>query len=230
MSKKLVSLLLIAVFLSISSFSFAFALGVAIPNSEEKVLGKPTDKVGTIVTFVDANLSKTSPLVTNNLVYPMGTIHEGYDHSYYYYDHSAIYAYNVGPRCNDIFLISVARGTTKTLTTTKTVSGTIVFTTSVEAGIQDVVKAGFGLTSSGTYTYTWSLTQQFTGPPAPYNSRDYYGAINYDLYSVYVKRYDVYRVYNGNAMTGYNTYYQGLTTVNGVKIPKAVQYSVDSIQ
>ncbi|PHO07977.1 hypothetical protein BFT35_02680 [Thermoanaerobacterium thermosaccharolyticum] len=67
MLKKLISLLLVAVLLSISSFSFAFASGVAIPNSEEKVLGKPTDKVGTIVTFVDANLSKTSPLVTNIL-------------------------------------------------------------------------------------------------------------------------------------------------------------------
>jgi len=231
--RKIISLVLVL------AMSFAISVPAFAANTDnltfnEVVVGSPKENVGATLTFIDHSLSKNRQALSvaskYNIVVPMAEPHEEYDHSYYTYDHRAISSYNVGPRINDVFLISVARGNTKTLSSTKTISGTISFTGSVDAKIKSVVSIGVGLTASGTYTKTWSTTQQFSGPSAPYNSRDYYGAINFDLYSCYVIRYDVYRQYNGSAYTGNRTYNRGITTVSGVKVPKAVEYSKDLTQ
>ncbi len=224
--KKSIALLLtmITLFCAIP----VFAESAENPNNpdNEKVVNEPIGILGATVKFYDPTLLKEK----SSSISPMGVIHEEYDHSYFSFDHSAISSYNVGPRSNDIFLLSVARGQTLTLSYSKTISGSVEFSMNFSAPLKEVINIGLVGKASGTYSYTYNTTDQYVGPSAPYNSRDYYGAINYDLYTCYVNQYNVYRVYNGNTVVGYETYYQGILPVSDVKGPKAVLYSKDFVQ
>lgn len=177
------------------------------------------------VYFVDPALMK------DNGIQPLGEQHEVYDHSYYVYSHKTMTADNVGPRENDRFLISVARGATKKLTSTVSVSGTVGIEVNVGIDIEEVIKIGVTGNASGTKTFTWGRETTYSGPDAPYNSRSYYAAINYDIYTCYVTRYDVYTIYNGSSPTLNTVEYKvGLIAVEDVKVPRPAEYSIDSIQ
>lgn len=159
-----------------------------------------------------------------------GEIYEVYDHSYYVYGSQTLRQYDVGPMTNQTFLISVAKGETLTLSNSVTVSGTVSYSYSVEAGIKSVINTQWTGSASGTISKTWGTTETYTGPSetSPYNSRNYYSAAQYDLYNVTVKKYDVYKVYNGGIYYGTQTYYVGSQTVNDVKKPKIIKYSIDT--
>jgi len=218
------------IFISLSSFS------PAIAATKDGVLKTKISDEVTVATYTNENRGATIGCIdpnlqnpTNNIITPYGVVNEVYDHTEYVYNYSAITAYDVGPRNSDKFLLSVARGATKSLTNSVDVSGTLTVSGSVEAKVVDVIKLGLTDSVSGTLKFTWSTTREFVGPEAPYNSRSYYAAINYDQYTSYVTKTDYYKQYNGvtyMGMVGYSTQ----LTVTGVKKPKGVEYCVDSIQ
>lgn len=189
-----------------------------IYNDEVEVYKAP-ENIGASVDFIDeTKVPKPTAIV------PFGLITEKYSHSTYTYYSSSITKYNVGPRQNDKFLISVAKGQTKKLTHTVSVSG------SVEVGgdnaIVKAVKLGLAGKVSGSITYTYDTSTSYSGPSKG-DHRDYYGAIQYDLVQVKLKKYDVYNVYNGGIKTGTKTVYDKLVTSSNVKQPKAITYSKD---
>jgi len=218
------------IFVSLSSFSPANAATKdGVPKtkiSDEVTVATYTkENRGATISCIDPNLQYP----TNNLITPYGTINEVYDHTEYTYNYSSITAYDVGPGNNDKFLLSVARGGTDSLKKDVDVSGTLTISGSVEAKVQELIKIGLTSTASGTLKFTWSTTKVFVGPEAPYNSRSYYAAINYDQYTSYLTKTDYYKQYNGTTYTGM-VGYSSQITVTGVKKPKGVEYSVDSIQ
>lgn len=190
---------------------------------DEIVVGSPQFDTNVKYFFVDEGLG-------NCAIAPYGNVEEVYDYSYYEFDYASITANDVGPRHSDIFLLSVARGATETIKTEKSVSGKIQFSGTVDTKVKSVINLAFKLEADGTYTETWSNTKVYSGPDAPYNSRSYYGAINYDEYTCYVKKYDVYKVYNGNSYINDVQYFGGTVAYESVKVPKAVEYAVDSLQ
>lgn len=221
--KKVISLILVCM-LFFTSTVFAFSENFKRGALSERVVKTAEVYEGATVRFIDETLKDKVSI--------QGVIHEEYDYSYYVFDHYAISAYSVGPRCNDIFLISVAKGATKTLTQKKEVSATVTFGQSLEVGLENVIKLGVTGNQSGTVTGSWEVGLQFTGPSesSSYNSYSYYGAVNYDRYTCYVKRYDVYKVYNGTIYSYDETYYNGMETVSNVNVPKAVEYSVGTVE
>ncbi|UDK97112.1 hypothetical protein EYB33_12745 [Lysinibacillus sphaericus] len=177
------------------------------------------------VEFIDPDLvgkSRNELSKIDDSVSPLGVINEVYSYSYYSYGSHSIAAYNVGPISNQKFLVSVARGQTKNISQTVTVSGSVTYEASVEGSLKEVINIGLTGSASGTISYTYSKSESYVGPDAPNTTRDYYGAIQYDLYNTTVKKYDVYKVYNGNVQTGTTTYPGKSTTINNVKKPKAI--------
>ncbi|MBD2872385.1 hypothetical protein [Paenibacillus arenilitoris] len=139
---------------------------------------------------------------------------------------------DVGPRTNETFLISVAKGKTLTKTSSTTVTGSL--TIGGEAGLQSpiakVISLQFTGSVTGTIQRTWGTTISFTGPAesSSYNSRNYYGGIQYDSLRAYV---DITKVYQAFDAQGNNRGYVYDTPVNvyvdAVKVPKAIEWSVD---
>ncbi|MCX7904160.1 MAG: hypothetical protein N2486_06580 [Caloramator sp.] len=195
----------------------------SVENPEVRGYSTPVT-LGTRVEFIDLNLA--------NMVVPQGEIYEVYDHSYYETYSYSITGYSVGPRCNDKFLLSVAKGQTKTITSDISVSGTVTYGGSVGAEIKKCINLSLQGNVSGTFSYTYSKSTLYSGPPegSQYNCRNYYGAINYDQYSFTLKKYDVYKVYNGGIFVRYETYQAPNVQVTGVKNPINVTYSIDTIQ
>ena len=184
----------------------------------------PSENFDVKVAFIDEEL------VDNNEIKPYGAIQPQYSHSYYTYYYKTVSSYNVGPRHNDLFLISVARGETHELGETKTISGSIVFEGTVETKIKQAINIGLGLTASGTYSKTFASTTTYTlSDSASCNSRSFYSAIDYDLTTVYVKRYDVYNNVDQStgAITGTETVYHSTIATSNIKVPKVVNYSID---
>lgn len=62
------------------------------------------------------------------------------------------------------FLISVATGQTKTLSSSTTISGTVTYTSGVSAEIKSVVNLSLTSSVSGTVSHTWGTTDVYTGP------------------------------------------------------------------
>ena len=183
------------------------------------------------VDFIDLAKVKEGPRVvkTNGSddIGTLGVITERYTHSTYTYSHHTISAYDVGPRSNDKFLLSVANGQTRSLTHSVNISGTVSFEATASAKVKSVINLGLTGSASGTMGYTYTTSTGYTGPSSPYTNRDYYGAIQFDRYSTYVKVTDHYDVYNGTIRTGTTTHSGGTITTHGVKKPKAITYSKD---
>ena len=158
-----------------------------------------------------------------------GVYSEKYSHSTYTYNGSTINSYNVGPISSQAHLISVAKGQTKTLSSSTSISGTVSYAVTVEASLAKVINLGLTGSATGSISYTYSTSTTYTGPPSTsaYNTRDYYKAIQFDNHKTTVKKYNVYNTYNGSIKTGTVTYYAGLVTTDNVKKPKAITYSRD---
>ncbi|RAP77315.1 hypothetical protein [Paenibacillus montanisoli] len=162
---------------------------------------------------------------------PFGTERYAYKSSYYQVASNTITAFNVGPRNSDVHLVTVAKGSQKQLTESKTVTGSVQYSGVVSAEIKQVINLTMTNQVSGSYSYTWGTTRVYNGPDGNFTTRDYYGAINYDQYNtVVVKKYDVYDVYAGTVYLGTETLDGGTTYVNGVKKPHSTEYYVDSNQ
>ncbi|MCT4563420.1 MAG: hypothetical protein N4A68_03695 [Maledivibacter sp.] len=173
------------------------------------------------IKFIDESLKNSS-------VKTRGVITEVYDHSYYTVGEKDLREVDCDTYQNKKFLISVARGSTKTLSSSKSVSGTVSVSGSTE--IKSVIKLSLTGSVSGTVSKTWNRGETFSGPSesSSCNTRYFYGCVNYDLYNIEVKKWDVYRIYNGNIDTGKTTtVYGGNEYVDNVKSPKCIEYSID---
>lgn len=220
----------------IISFGFIFSFSLtgvekaaASTISEEMIISdddyQPIEPIGNnnaTAEYVDPNISSEVPAEPE-----YGQIYEVYSHSTYYFYSKTITGYSVGPLNNQTFLLSVARGSTKTLSHSITVSGTVSYSATLNAGLSKVINLGLTGNASGTVSYTYNTTTEYKGPSAPYNSRDYYSGVNFDNYSTEVKKYNVYNTYNGSIKTGTVTYYAGIVTTKNVKKPKVITYSKD---
>lgn len=140
------------------------------------------------------------------------------------------YVMDIGPREKETFLLSVAKGKTLTLTSSKTVSGTLSIAgeAGVASPIAKIISLKFTGSISGTISKTWGTTTSYTGPTGNFNSRNYYGGINYDGVTALVKITKVYQAFDANGSNrGEVTDTPANVTVSGVKIPKAIEWSVD---
>ncbi|WP_156319844.1 hypothetical protein [Bacillus sp. FJAT-18017] len=195
--------------------------------AEHEVAGNPNASVD----FIDPVLAKEGKRLKQSKdskgIGTLGAIYEVYSHSTYVWDSSTITEYNSGPRTNDKFLVSVALGQTKTLSQSLNISGTVTYSATVSGDIAKVINVGLTGSASGTIGYTYNTTTQYSGPSSPYNTRDYYGAIQFDTHSTKVKKYNYYKTYNGSIYTGLVSYYAGIITTDNVKKPKAITYSKD---
>ena len=159
-----------------------------------------------------------------------GPIREEYSHSTYKIKSYKITEYNVPSTMkNQIHLLSVARGSTAQITTTKRVTGRVEFKSTVGANIKLLINSSFDLSVSGEFAYEYSKSKTYTGPEySKYTTRYYYGAVISDQYSFVLERYDVYKVYNGNTFVKERSRCAGDENVKDVLRPHEYNYFVDS--
>ncbi|WP_189018461.1 hypothetical protein [Paenibacillus marchantiophytorum] len=211
----------------VSSFAQKAPATPAAPAAQNyTVVHEAKGNPNAMVTFVDPKLTGSARPAGPEEVSPLGIISEVYDHSYYVVDSNNITSYNCGPIDSQKFLISVATGQTKTLSSSTTVSGTVTYSSSASVEIRNLINLSLTSSISGTISYTWGTSDQYTGPNSPYLHRDYYGANQYDEYGNKVHRYDVYRIYNGSIFMYNETRDAGVTTYYAKK-PKQITYSMD---
>ncbi|KEO85288.1 hypothetical protein [Tumebacillus flagellatus] len=145
------------------------------------------------------------------------------------------------PVMNQNFLISVAKGQTQTLSSSKTVEHKIETSLNVSLNTKLFGKISLATlgTSTGTTTTLYNTTTVYTGPElsSPYNSRKYYAGEIFDLYNVTIHEYNYTTEYidfydsNGALLhSGMQTY---TSTDHGtyneqVKVPRPVEYTVDA--
>lgn len=186
------------------------------------------DKV--TIDFVDESLVGTKKLETSSqsgVIAPMGVITEVYHHSYYGIRSYSRTGQAVGPRMNEVTYASLARGETRTVTDTTTLTGTVTISGTYNVNAINLVKASISGSVSGSISHTWSTTTTLTGPNAPYNTRLYSHAVDFDQYSYILNKYDVYYIYNNGSYYSEETYNGGTVTMNAVKKPIFVSYSTD---
>lgn len=161
---------------------------------------------------------------------PDGRISYKYAYSYYTVGSKTIQKYNAGPQTNNTFLISLARGEQKTLDHEIEIYGSVSYSSTVSADIKKLINVELVNSVTGSVTFKYKTSTSYKGPEAPYNSRDYYGAVQFDLYSIAVKKYNVYYEYNGVIRVGSYIKYAGTSYVNQIKSPKKISYSKDFIE
>lgn len=225
--KKIISKFGIVLLLLFVVSSFALATNEMKIIDVYEAKGNPNAKV----IFYDNSLKHQNG---NNIKGGFGLLTnsgEVYTHSYYVYYSKTKTQSDCGPLEDVEHLISVAKGCVENLTSSVMVSGTVTYEQSVSAGIKDVVNASLTSTVSGTVSVTYGTQTTYVGPPenSPYNSRNYYSGVNYDKYNVVLKRYDVYAVYDVDGNIVENIIYESYEYVNGVKKPKIVSWSEDSL-
>jgi hypothetical protein len=135
----------------------------------------------------------------------------------------------VGPINNQKFIVSVAKGHTNQASQTVTVSGSLQVTGSYNQNVLGLIKASLNVQASGSVSKTYNTTDTWTGPEAssPYNSRSYYGAIDYDQYNITITQYDYYDEYLGSSYLGRVAQVAGYIYANNTKKPINIEYSVD---
>jgi hypothetical protein len=111
----------------------------------------------------------------------------------------------------------------------RVLTGTVSISGTVNADVKKLINFSLTQSYSGSISWEYNTTDVYKGPPesSKYNSRGFYTAIDYDLYQIKVKRYDVYDEYNGTIKTGTFSYYVNTTTYDSVKKPVNLSYSKD---
>jgi hypothetical protein len=147
---------------------------------------------------------------------------------------------NYTPVMNQVFLISVAKGQTQTMSQSKTIEHKIETSASVSVNLPLFGKIGLATvgTASGTTTTAYNTTTVYYGPElsSPYNSRKYYTGDVFDLYNVTIHEYKYTHKYidlydNGyflHTTESYTTEDHG-TYNEQVKVPHVVEYTVDAL-
>ena len=188
---------------------------------------------------VDDSLIGTSKSVQVN-GYDRGQIVEEYQYSSYTHRGSTRQASNVGPRQNDQFIVSVAKGQTVSITGSKTITGTIeasagysaTLNSSVKKAVLRTIATAFSLSFSGSYSVskTVSVSNTYSGPgeSSAYNTRSYYIATNYDSYNSVVRKIDYYNQVNTTTgeIVGQTSYYTDISCYQ-VKVARPESYSID---
>ena len=151
---------------------------------------------------------------------------------------SRLLQYDATPLTNQTFLISVAKGQTKTLSTSTTQTSTVTTKWEVSIPILKVINLTLTNTETGTVTKTYSTTTLYTGPAesSPYNTRSYWSAVTNDLHELTVQENNHYMmyVYATNGSDGGNPYAIWKTVPGAQQVVQAykpiiVSYSMDSL-
>lgn len=153
-----------------------------------------------------------------------------YLYSYYTYVSHRITAHDSLPRTGDVFLLSVARGQTKTVSSTKRTSATISFSGTANADLKNAIAAKVGANASYAITVSVTSSQSFSFPDGyPGNSASFYLACGFDKYEFTYYRYDVYTGdgLGGGMGVGNHAVYAGTFTPSA-HIPKKVVYVTTS--
>lgn len=160
--------------------------------------------------------STAKGLVTDGIYSTQAT----YTYSTYEFRSASLTQTHSQPLTDQKRLVSVPEGYSEVLKSDVTVSGTIKYSGSVGGKIKEVINLGFGLTVSGTFSYTFSKNQSFGFPPSYvgiYNTAIYYGAVDFDRYTVCVRVTNHYS-------DGSKDYYDSYTS--GVDRPTKALYTV----
>lgn len=143
-----------------------------------------------------------------------------YLYSYYKYVSHTIKNYDIAPVQNGVFLVSVARGQTKSTTKKVTNTGTIGYEADASVDLRKAISAKIGANASHEVTVSVTTKEEFTFPAgASGNSVSFYLGIGYDEVA-YI--YEIYDVYLGSGVGG------GLGAGNYSKIRGTVGTTIDS--
>lgn len=164
------------------------------------------------ITYVDPELigttknSTAKSSIPNNIYNTTAT----YTNSTYQLVSASLTQAHAKALTNQTRITTVPYGKTVFLSSEVKVSGTIEFEGSIGATVKEVINLGFGLTASGSYTYTYRKDEQFNFPPSYvgiYNTAIYWGAIDHDEYLVCI---GVTNHYSDGSTDYYESYYSGV--------------------
>ncbi|SEG06298.1 hypothetical protein [Paenibacillus sp. UNC499MF] len=158
---------------------------------------------------------------------PADQISEVYSHSVYSNAGTSVTRLNTGPRQNDIFLGSSARGSSFTLTGRKQISASKQISGLYNSGIASLVKRAVAGNISGEFHYVWPDSKVYTAPETVPFHRDYYGAIQYDTCSTLVRQKDIYKQYYRSIYVREVQYERGIVETVSSIAPKGIEYSID---
>ena len=143
-----------------------------------------------------------------------------YLYSYYKYVSHTIRKYDISPAQNGIFLVSVARGQTKSTTKTVKNTGTIGFKADASVDFRKAISAKLVANANHEVTVSVTTKEEFTYPVGESgNSVSFYLGIGYDEVA-YI--YDIYDVYLGSGVGG------GMGAGNYSKIRATVGTTINS--
>lgn len=150
-----------------------------------------------------------------------------YLYSYYKYVSHVIKRYDIRPAQNGIFLVSVARGQTKSTTKTVRNTGIIGFKADASVDFKKAIASKVGANAQYELSVSVTTKEEFTFPAGESgNSASFYLGIGYDEVA-YI--YDIYDVYLGSGTgggTGTGNYAKIRATVGTtIDLPKKVVYS-----
>lgn len=143
-----------------------------------------------------------------------------YLYSYYKYVRHVIKRYDITPAQNGVFLVSVARGQTKSTTKTVKNTGIIGFKADASVDFRKAISSKLGANAQYELTVSVTTEEKFTFPAGePGNSASFYLGIGYDEVTY---TYDIYDVYLGSGSGG------GMGTGNYTKNRATVGTTIDS--
>lgn len=234
---KLVSVLLAAAAAAVSSVPAAHAAAAdsaymdpatGVRFSTFRVLSGQRGIQDAAVQYADSQRIPNNPSLQNKRsLSPADHLTEVYDHSVYSNAGTSVTGSNTGPRENDIFLGSSARGSSFTLTGRKQISASVQISGVYNSGIAGLVKLAVAGSASREFRYVWPESKVYTAPETVPFHRDYYGAIQYDTYSTQVRQTDIYKQYYKSIYVREVQYDRGIVEVVASTAPKAVEYSID---
>ncbi|MGO4108224.1 hypothetical protein [Paenibacillus sp. YAF4_2] len=156
--------------------------------------------------------------------------HRVYKKTVYAIDKMTSVAISVGPIDNQKFIVSAAKGhSSSSPSQNVSVTGALSIKGTYNSHVIELVKAALNLSASGTASKAYTATDTWTGPPegSAYNSRDYYGGINYDQYDITIVKYYYYDEYIGTTFVGTTSEIAGYTYLTEVLKPKNIVFCID---
>jgi hypothetical protein len=149
--------------------------------------------------------------------------HRVYKKTVYAIDKLTASGISVGPIDNQKFIVSVAKGhSSGSPSQNVSVTGALYIKGTYNNHVVELVKSALNLSVSGTASKTYTTSDTWTDPPesSAYNSRDYYGGMNYDQYNITIVKYHYYDEYIGTTFVGSTSEIAGYTYLTEVLKPK----------
>lgn len=229
MKKKLLILLLVAL-ISVTTVtpSMAYAKVTVADEEQEIPYHVLPDNVVSYQSIDPIITADAEPVRFTDPELAATSSSSGYMYSYYKYVSHIINKYDSRDTINPVFLLSVARGQTLSVTKTVKTSGSIEFRAGISTGIKDLIAEKVNASSKYVCTFSVKKTEEFTFPEgATGNTVSFYMAIGYDETKFTVDRYDVYmkdETIGGLGISYEHRYYGRFTKT--ADIPKKVIYSI----